>query len=74
MSPQKLFHRGNIPDGNHRILSALEISLTDEKVKLPAYELQINPLRYALLNCLVLVDRFKNNPKGTIALMKARIK
>lgn len=73
-SPRTILNKGNIPDGNHRILAALEMAMVGESIELPTYDLSFSPLKFSLFNFLVFIDRFRNNPKGTIALMKARKK
>lgn len=74
VSPVLLVHRGNIPDGNHRVLAALQLALKGEAVRLSTYEIASSSAVLMALNAVVFCDRLKSNPIGTTSLLKQRLK
>ena len=67
-----LLHHGNLPDGNHRAIAAVKMHNQSEEVALDALRLQLPSATLATLNALIFLDRFPDNPNGTIRLVKSR--
>lgn len=73
-SPRKLLVLGNVPDGNHRLLTALTLSQKGMAVALPALDIQIASHLTAISNVFQFAIRFHSNPVGTIKVLRERLK
>lgn len=71
-SPRKLFVLGNVPDGNHRLLTALSLHQKGAVVTLPALDIQIASHLTNISNAFQFAIRFRSNPVGTIRILRER--
>lgn len=71
-SPKRLLVLGNVPDGNHRLLTALTLSQKGMAVALPALDIQIASHLTAISNVFQFAIRFHSNPVGTIKVLRER--
>jgi hypothetical protein len=71
---RRVLHCGNIPDGNHRLLSALSLSDIECVPSIPVIEIDMNRVDHFIYNAILLFDRWRHNPKGTVKLVKERLR